>query len=164
MHVVPTTLQMVRRNFQIRSKAWATASLLPYLLPAGLPSRHGAGSVQAAAPSADVLEAVGLDELGGVMDQATSDLIAWRCFDDVVRRWLPTMDRMTLGAVIFDLREAPGAMWAGVRGDLANARDLLRLDVVKAAEALMGGPWPIVGDAPECPDDAAELFADGSEG
>jgi hypothetical protein len=83
------------------------------------------------------------------MDQATSDLIAWRCFDDVVRRWLPTMDKATLGAVIFDLREAPGSLWAGLRGDLANARDLLRLDVVAAAEALMGGPWPILGDAPQ---------------
>ena len=50
-----------------------------------------------------------------------------------------------------------------VTGDLANARDLLRLDVVSAAEALMGIPWPILGDAPECPDDAAELFGADSE-
>ena len=94
------------------------------------------------------------------MDQATSDVIAWRCFEDVVRRWLPCMDVSMIGAVIFDLRTDCGALWADLDGDLACARDLLRLDVVEAAEALIGGPWPILGDAPNCPEDLSGLLGE----
>jgi hypothetical protein len=92
------------------------------------------------------------------MDQATSDLIAWRCFDDTVRRWLPCMNPAMLGAVVFDLRKAPGAVWRVLPPDLDIQRERLLLDVLEAFERLTGNPWPIVEDGLTVPDDAAALM------
>jgi hypothetical protein len=50
-----------------------------------------------------------------------------------------------LGEVIFDLSDAPGALWGEVGPQMAPQRELLRLDVLEAAEALLGHPWPLEG-------------------
>ena len=81
------------------------------------------------------------------MTQADCDRIAFRAYDDAVRRRLPTMNLCMLGEVIFDLSEAPGALWGEVGPRMARRLDLLRLDVLEAAEALVGHSWPIEGDA-----------------
>jgi hypothetical protein len=92
-----------------------------------------------------------------IMNQADADLVAWRCFDDTVRRWLPAMNTAMLGAVVFDLRNAPGAVWRDLPPELDRQRELLLLDVLAAFERLTGEPWPILGDKPECPDSPADL-------
>jgi hypothetical protein len=51
-------------KIRVRASARAAAALLPYLFSAWLSGREGAGSVQVAAPAADVFEAIGLEELG----------------------------------------------------------------------------------------------------
>jgi hypothetical protein len=81
------------------------------------------------------------------LNQADCDRIAFRGYDDAVRRWIPTMNLCMLGEIIFDLSEAPGALWGDVGPQIAPQRDLLRLDVLEAAEALLGHSWPIEGDA-----------------
>jgi hypothetical protein len=81
------------------------------------------------------------------MNQPDCDRIAFRGYDDAVRRWIPTMNLCMLGEVIFDLSEAPGALWGDVGPQIAPQRDLLRLDVLEAAEVLLGHSWPIEGDA-----------------
>lgn len=80
------------------------------------------------------------------MNQADCDRIAFRAYDDAVRRWIPTMNLCMLGEVIFDLSEASGALWGEVGPQMAPQRDLLRLDVLEAAEALLGHSWPIEGN------------------
>ena len=79
------------------------------------------------------------------MDQADCDRITFRAYEDAVRRSIPTMNLGMLGEVIFNLSEAPGALWGEVGPQIAPQRDLLRLDVLKAAEALLGHSWPIDG-------------------
>ena len=86
-------------------------------------------------------------EDGGERNQADCDRIAFRGYDDAVRRWIPTMNLCMLSEVIFDLSEAPGALWGDVGPQMAPERDLLRLAVLEAAEALLGHSWPIEGDA-----------------
>jgi hypothetical protein len=86
-------------------------------------------------------------EDGADMNQPDCDRIAFRGYDDAVRRWIPTMNLCMLGEVIFDLSEAPGALWGDVGPQIAPQRDLLRLDVLEAAEVLLGHSWPIEGDA-----------------
>jgi hypothetical protein len=81
------------------------------------------------------------------MNQIDADQIALRVYDDVVRRWLPVMDIAMLGEVIADLGEGPGALWGVLRADLTPRRDLLRLDVLAAAERLLGYSWLIEDDA-----------------
>jgi hypothetical protein len=71
-------------------------------------------------------------------DQGDCDRIAFRAYDDAVRRWIPTMDLCMLVEVVFDLSEAPGALWGEVGPQMARQRDLLRLDALEAAEALVG--------------------------
>jgi hypothetical protein len=82
---------------------------------------------------------------GDDMNQADCDRIAFREYDDAVRRWIPTMNLCMLGEVIFDLSDAPGALWGEVGPQMAPQRELLRLDVLEAAEALLGHPWPLEG-------------------
>ena len=84
------------------------------------------------------------------LNQADCDRIAFRGYDDAVRRWIHTMNLCMLGEVIFDLSEAPGALWGDVGPQIAPQRDLLRLDVLEAAEALLGHSWPLEGDALLC--------------
>jgi hypothetical protein len=42
------------------------------------------------------------------LNQADCDRIAFRGYDDAVRRWIPTMNLCMLGETIFDLSEAWG--------------------------------------------------------
>jgi hypothetical protein len=93
------------------------------------------------------------------MNQKQADRVAWACFDDTIRRLLPSLNVQALTAVVFDLRAAPGAVWGTLTGDLANARDLLRLAIIDRAEELLDGPWPFLEDAPVCPDNLSALFA-----
>ena len=87
------------------------------------------------------------------MDPADCERIAFRAYDDAVRRSIPTMSLCMLGEVIFALSEAPGALWGEVGPQIAPQRDLLRLDVLEAAEALLGHSWPIDGlDSPWRPE------------
>ena len=77
------------------------------------------------------------------MNQADCDRMAFRAYDDAVRRWMPTMNLCMLGEVISDLSEAPGALWGEVRPQMAAQRDRLRLDVLEVAEALQGHSWRV---------------------
>ena len=89
-------------------------------------------------------------ENGADLNPADCDPIAFRAYDDAVRRSIPIMNLYMLGEVMFDLSEAPGALWGDVGPQIAPQRDLLRLDVLEAAEALLGHSWPIEGDALLC--------------
>jgi hypothetical protein len=155
------TLQMVRREVQIRAEAWAAAEVLPDLLPAWLPGREGAGSVQAAAPTVVVVKASGSDGPGGV-NYTECVAMQWLVWRDAVAALAPHLERRGIYWAVVQLRSDPttGGLWAGLPAPWAGQRDELRWQLVELAEA-QGDPWPFPDDLPPRLPDKCDVVAFG---
>jgi hypothetical protein len=104
-----------------------------------------------------------MDDLENGSDEmrfGEADRVAWVTFEATVRCWLPLMPLELLRIVAAELRPGSGGSWEQLSADLDARRELLLADVVGAAAGLLGGPWPILGDAlPSAPDSPAGLIA-----